>query len=66
MTSVPARVERSMLDLETLAIGSNITRSNILLLDFFLFSRIKASDANIDINAIIVRLWDNFIDCRRW
>ena len=51
----PVRVERSMLDLESWASGSILTGGNILLLDF-LFSRIKASDANIGIIANVVCL----------
>ena len=45
-----------MLDLETWASGSILTGGNILLL-FFLFSRSKASDANIGIiaNCVFVK-----------
>ena len=45
-----------MLDLESWASGSIPTRDNILSLDF-LFSRSKASEANIGIIANVVYLW---------
>ena len=45
-----------MLDLESWASGSILTGGNIFLL-FFLFSRSKASDANIGIIANVVCLW---------
>ena len=46
-----------MFDLETWASGSIPNRGNILLMDFFvLFSRSKASDANIGIIANVVYL----------
>ena len=41
-------VERSMLDLESEVGWFNTHWGNILLLEFFLFSHSKASDANID------------------
>ena len=44
-----------MLDLESWASGSIPTRSNILSLDF-LFSRSKASDANVGIIPNVVYL----------
>ena len=43
-----------MLDLESWASGSIFTGGNILLLEFFLFSCNKASDANIGIIANFV------------
>ena len=45
-----------MLDFEAWASGSIPTRGNILLMDFFLFSHSKASDANIGIIANVVYL----------
>ena len=47
-------VERKVLDLESEAWGSIFTGGYILSLDFFLFSRSKASDANIGIIANFV------------
>ena len=38
-------------------LGSILTEGNILSLDFFLFLRSKASDANIGIIANVVCLW---------
>ena len=37
--------------------GSILTEGNIMSLDFFLFSRSEASDANIAIVANVVCLW---------
>ena len=54
-----------MLDLESWASGSIPTRGNILSLDF-LFSRSKASDANIGIIANVVYLWKPRVYPKIW
>ena len=46
--------EKRVLDLESEVRGSILTEGIILLLDFFLFSGSKASDANIGIIANFV------------